>query len=116
MKYSVRYRVAKLLRRAGAKFDAKKCKEIINMQEVINSLSGGSLQFTVSREANGDWIAESVNISGILTGGTAEDDIAEMLKDAIFTYFEVPARYCDDALLREAGEPVIIKQEIFAMA
>ena len=114
MQYSIRYKIAKLLRKAGAKFDAAKCPEVINMQEVVAALSGGSIQFTVSREPNGDWIAESVNIRGILTGGTAADDVNKMIKDAIFTYFEVPARYCDDALIRASGEPVVVTQEMFA--
>ena len=94
MQYSVRYKVAKLLRKAEARFDAAKCPEVVNMKEVIEALNGGSVQFVVSREPNGDWIAESVNIRGILTGGTAADNVNKMLKDAIFTYFEVPARYC----------------------
>ena len=114
MKYSVRYKVAKALKKVGINFDAAKCPEVVNMKDVIEALSGGSIQFTVSREPNGDWIAESVNIQGILTGGTATDDINKMIKDAIFTYFGIPARYCDDSLIRESGEPLIIKQELFA--
>ena len=114
MKYNIRYKIANMLKKAGVNFDAAKCPEVVNMKEVIEALSGGSIQFTVSREANGDWIAESVNIQGILTGGNATDDINKMIKDAIFTYFEIPARYCDDSLIREAGEPAVIRQELFA--
>ena len=114
MKYNIRYKMARVLKKAGFSFDPSKCPEYLNMKEVISSLSGGSIQFTISREPNGDWIAESVNIQGILTGGNASDDINKMIKDAIFTYFEIPARYCNDALIREAGEPTVVKQELFA--
>ena len=116
MKYSTRYKVARVLKKTGVNFDASKCPEVLNMKEVIAALSGGSIQFVVSREANGDWMAESVNIQGILSGGSSSDDVEKMIKDAIFTYFEIPARYCDDSLLRESGEPAVIKQEVFATA
>ena len=116
MKYSIRYKMAKTLKKMGMNFDSKKNEAVKNMQEVMNSLPDSSIQFVVSREPNGDWVAESVNLSGILTGGTARDDVNEMIKDAIFTYFEVPAKYCDDTLIRAASEPVVIKQEMFAVA
>lgn len=116
MKYSVRYKLARAMKKIGVDFDPLKNDAVRNMKEVIESLPNASIQFTVSREANGDWVAESVNLSGILTGGNSKDDIQEMIKDAIFTYFEVPAKYCDDSLIRAAGEPVIIKQEMFATA
>ena len=58
MKYSTRYKVARVLKKTGVNFDASKCPEVLNMKEVIAALSGGSIQFVVSREANGDWMAE----------------------------------------------------------
>ena len=115
MKYSIRYKTVRAMRKLGLGFDPSKSEEIKNMREVMASLSGGGIQFTVSREANGEWMAESVNIDGILTGGDAKDDVDEMIKDAIFTYFGIPPQFCDDSLLREASEPVVIKQEVFAM-
>lgn len=116
MKYSIKYKMARALKKLGTNFDPLNNDAVRNMKTVIESLPSGSIQFTVSREANGDWVAESVNLSGILTGGTSQEDVNEMIKDAIFTYFEIPAKYCDDSLIRSAGEPIIIKQEVFATA
>ena len=108
--------MARAMKKIGVSFDPMKNDAVRNMKDVIESLPNASIQFTVSRDANGDWVAESVNLAGILTGGSAKDDTNEMIKDAIFTYFEVPAKYCDDSLIRSAGEPIIIKQEVFATA
>ena len=116
MKYSIRYRLVKIAKKVGTNFDPTNNEAENNMKEVINSLPTSNIQFVISKEPNGDWVAESVNLSGILTGGTAEDNIEEMIKDAIFTYFEVPARFCDNSLIRSTGEPTIIKQEVFATA
>ena len=116
MKYSIRYKIVKTLKKIGTNFDPMKNDAVRNMKEVIDSLPSASIQFTISRETNGDWIAESINLSGILTGGSAKDNIEEMIRDAIFTYFEIPAKYCDDSLIRAASEPTVIKQELFATA
>ena len=116
VKYSIRYRVARAIIKTGVNFDPIKNDAVRNMRDTITSLPTSNIQFIVSSESNGDWVAESVNLSGILTGGTKNDDVQEMIKDAIFTYFEIPAKYCEDSLLRTAGEPVIIKQEVFATA
>ena len=116
MKYSIRYKIAKIVKKVGANFDASKNPAVQNMKDCINNLPDSGIQFIITREPNGNWVAESVNIAGILTGGSIKDDVDEMIKDAIFTYFEVPAKYCDDSLIRSASEPVTIKQEVFATA
>ena len=114
MKYGIRYKMAKTIKNLGINFDARECEAVHNMRDVIASLPGASIQFAISREPNGNWVAESINISGILTGGTAKDDAQEMIKDAIFTYFEIPARYCDDSIIRAVDKSITIKQEMLA--
>lgn len=88
MKYSMRYRVANLAKKLGVDFDPKKSPELMAMKEEITALPDG-IQFRITTEPNGDWMAESVNIDGILTGGDARDNVDEMIKDAIFTYYGV---------------------------
>ena len=116
MKYSMRYMMANLAKQLGVKFDPKQCQAVLEMRKEITSLPEGGIQFTITRESNGDWVAESVSIPGILTGGTANDDINEMVKDAIFTYYGIPPEYCDNRILRESGEPVTVKHAVFATA
>ncbi|MBR2709836.1 hypothetical protein IKE72_02025 [Candidatus Saccharibacteria bacterium] len=114
MKYSIKYKIIKSLKSLGVDFSAEADIAVQNMRQKINALPGGSVQFTVTTDANGDWVAESVNVPGIVTGGTKKDDINEMTKDAIFTYYEIPAKYCDDRLIREAAEPVTTRHQLFA--
>lgn len=44
-------------------------------------------------------VAESTNIDGIISGSLHLKDMNSLLKDAIFTYFEIPPHLCSDALL-----------------
>lgn len=117
MKSSIQYRIAELTKKTGlVKTNPADCPELVAMKTAMASLSGGGIQFSVSRNANGEWVAESVNVPGIITGGDAKDDADAMIKDAIFTYYAVPPLYCDDILIREANEPITIKQQVFATA
>lgn len=52
------------------------------------------IHFLFQIDPNGDWYAESTNCPGLITGGYAEDDVSEMIEDAVLTYFGVPAKYC----------------------
>lgn len=115
MKYSLAYIITRLAKNVGINFDPTKCPELAEMKKEISKLPNG-IQFTISHSPNGEWIAESVNIPGILTGGDAKDDIDAMVKDAIFTYYGVPPQYCDTSLLRNASKPITIKQSVYATA
>ncbi len=74
-----------------------------SMNEQLGKLSGG-LQFKIKTFPSGEWTAESTNISGIVTGGGQDDDMDGMIKDAIFTFFEIPKDYCIGKLLKQVGE------------
>ncbi|MCL2085832.1 type II toxin-antitoxin system HicB family antitoxin [Candidatus Saccharibacteria bacterium] len=113
MKYNLAYKLVNIAKSCGLVFDAKNNPEIKEMQKTIAKLENKAIIFRVAKDTNGDWYAESTNLPGILTGGNSTDDINEMIKDAIFTYFGVPAKYCDDRLLRHENERVEIKREAF---
>ena len=82
------------------------------MREAINALDEKSIRFSIEQYPDGSWSAESVNIDGILTGGTDPRDLPDAMKDAIFTYFEIPPQYCDDTLLRPDNEPAKVRQRM----
>jgi len=82
------------------------------MQETIKKLNG--IQFNIEISSNGSWTAESMNIDGILTGGTRKDRMNETIKDAIFTYFEIPPQLCNDRLVKSSNEPVKLEQRVYA--
>lgn len=115
MKYSLAYILTHLAKNIGVNFDPAKCPKLAEMRKEISELPNG-IQFTISCNPNGDWVAESVNIPGILTGGTAKDDVDTMIKDAIFTYYGIPPKYCDSNILRNTSEPTVIKQALYATA
>ena len=76
------------------------------MQESLNRLDGNKVEFSVTTNDDGSWYAYSTNIDGIFTSGDKNDNISEMLKDAVFTFYEVPSAYADDRLLKSTGERV----------
>lgn len=90
----------------------KKHRAILEMQKDINQL--GSIKFKIEMYPDGSWVAESVNVDGIISGGRDTKKINVMLKDAIFTYFCIPSYLCDDNLLRAANEPVTVDQRVWA--
>lgn len=105
-----------LLRKMGHNFDARKNKQVIEMQDTLNHLEGKAIQFNIMNFPDGTWYAESVNIEGINTGSKNANDIPGMLRDAIFTYFEIPPHLCDDSLLIADNEPVTVKQKVHVSA
>ncbi len=115
MKYSIRYRLARLAKQMGTQSKPQECEALLDMQKEIAALPDG-IQFSITRDASGNWVAESVNIDGILTGGGPNDKTDDMIKDAIFTYYGIPPKYCDNTLLRNANEPVVTKQTVYATA
>lgn len=94
------YRSAQLLRRVGVQFDEASDSRVQAMREAISKV--GSIRFNIDVAADGSWVAESTNIDGIVTGGTQKERINEHLKDAVFTYFEIPPHLCNDASISPA--------------
>ena len=61
----------------------------------------GGINFKIEKSASGEWVAESTNVDGIITGGkNYPHDVNANIKDAIFTYFEIPPELCNDSVLR----------------
>lgn len=115
MKYSIRYCLARLAKQLGVQHSSQNCGALQEMQKEMAALPDG-IQFSITRDVSGDWVAESINIDGILTGGGPDDKVDDMIKDAIFTYYGVPPEYCDNTLIRNASEPVTTKQAMYATA
>ena len=99
MKYSFRYLLSRKLRKFGLLPDAKDSEAVKNMLKAIKNLEGGKIKFEFEFDENGNWAVESLNVNGIVTGGTFDDNIPELINDAIFTYYAIPPEYCDDSLL-----------------
>lgn len=106
------YLFAQLLRRVGFEFHEENDPRVKSMRETIHKLEG--LQFNIEVFPDGSWSAESTNIDGIITGGTNKKKINETIKDAVFTYFEIPPQLCNDTLVRTSDEPLKLEQKVYA--
>lgn len=90
----------------------EKNQQVVEMQKSLRELDG--IQFEIEFYPDGNWTAESVNIDGIITGSKNVKDINSMTKDAIFTYFEIPAHLCNDSLVKANNEPIAVMQKVYA--
>jgi len=106
------YILANLIRKSGFNFKADKNQKVLEMQKEIAKI--GRIEFKIEQYPDGSWTAESTNIDGIITGGIKTEEISFMIKDAVFTYFEIPPYLCADTLLRSDNEPVILSQKVYA--
>lgn len=106
------YNLATTARKMGVNFQELKDPRIIAMQEEIARLK--KLEFKIDQYPDGSWVAESVNIDGIITGGKTTKNISLSIRDAVFTYFEIPAYLCVDSLLKADNEPVTTTQHVYA--
>ena len=106
------YTLAQALRRIGFNFHEENDPRVLSMTKAIRDL--GSIQFTIEVFPDGSWAAESMNIDGIMTGGTNKDNINETITDAVFTYFEIPPHLCSDALVKGSDEPLRLEQRVYA--
>ena len=100
------------LEKFGIGFDAHSHSTVKAMEQRIKEL--GSLQFKVEFHPDGSWTAESLNIDGIITGSRNARDMNALIKDAVFTYFGIPAYLSQDELLKGDSEPVIMRQRVWA--
>ena len=106
------YNIANSARKIGFDFHEARDRRVVFMKKEINRL--GKLEFKIEQYPDGSWVAESVNIDGIITGGKITKNIPLSIRDAVFTYFEIPAHLCVDSLLKADNEPVTTKQHVYA--
>lgn len=99
MKTSPRYKLAQFLHALHLSPDPKKSPDVQKMFNTIKKLEGGRIEFKITFYQNNDWSAESVNLPGIITAGDSHEDIDTMVEDAVFTYFNIPSRYCTSITL-----------------
>ncbi|MBP9864494.1 hypothetical protein KBC54_03540 [Patescibacteria group bacterium] len=108
---NVVYKIAQVLRRAGFNFHEENDLRVKAMRQTIQEL--GSIKFNIEVFKDGTWAAESTNLDGVITGGTNKENINETLKDAVFTYFEIPPQLCNDSLVRGSDEPMKLEQRLY---
>ncbi len=101
-----------MIRKAGFDLKGASDKRVLEMQKEISKI--GKLEFKIEQYPDGTWVAESTNIDGIITGGKTTKNISATIKDAVFTYFEIPPYLCADSLLRGDNEPVTLTQRVYA--
>lgn len=107
------YNVAQGLRSCGIKFHEEDNPKVIAMRKRMQELDG-VIEFKIEQYPNGFWSAESTNIDGIITGSRNTKEISSIIKDAIFTYFEIPAHLSNNALFRADNEPVTLIKKVYA--
>ncbi len=115
MRTSLAFKFVVIARKMGVKFDPMSSKEVKDMRAAIDELQDG-IQFEIGLHPDGSWSARSTNVDGIITGGVDQSDVSEMIKDAIFTYYDVPPQFCVDALLKGSGEKKTVKNEMLVTA
>ena len=105
------YNLSNLIRKVGFNFNELNDERVISMRKEMATI--GKIEFKIEQYPDGSWTAESINIDGIMTGGKHNKNISSVLKDAVFTYFEIPAYLCVDTLLKGDSEPVTIRQNVY---
>lgn len=86
------YNLSNLARKMGYNFDEQNDERVVKMKREIDRI--GKIEFKIEQNPDGSWTAESVNFDGIITGGTNTQNISYTIKDAVFTYFEIPPQLC----------------------
>ena len=104
---------SQVLRRLGINFNEREHAEVVTMLEEIRQLDGG-IKFNIEHYPDGTWTAESTNVDGIITGGRDTKETNSMIKDAIFTYYQIPSQLCNDSLLKSDNEAVALTQAVYA--
>lgn len=117
MKTSLTFKFATLAKKLGVTSHPLSCQKVKDMRDEIDALgSEGGVKFEVGMYPDGSWSAKSTNVDGIISGGFHQSEISEMIKDAIFTYYDIPPQYCNDALLKSSGEKKTVKNELLITA
>lgn len=110
------YRAAQFLSSIGFTFDSSRNEQVLAMKKALRKLDNSRINFYIEQYPDGSWSAESTNVDGIATGGTDPRLTQEMLKDAVFTYYEIPAHLCDSVQLRTDNDPVTVQQKVHVSA
>lgn len=106
------YDFANILRKLGIDFQELSNSKVNQMKREIAKY-GNKIEFKIEQHPDGSWTAESTNIDGIITGGKDTKNISHVIKDAIFTYYEIPPHLCLDSLLKSDNEPVEVTQRVY---
>lgn len=106
------YFLADGLRKFGFNFNEELNPSIQKMRQAIKEIGGG-IEFKIEQYPDGSWVAESVNIEGVITGSKNIKEISHLIKDAVFTYFNIPPYLCRDDLLKADNEPVTLRQKVY---
>lgn len=105
--------LANLARKFGIRFNYETNTNVLEMKKALAGINN-KIEFKIEQYPDGSWTAESVNIDGIITGGKNYANISNTLKDAVFTYFDIPPHLCASSLLRADNEPVTLIQRVYA--
>ncbi len=108
----IMFKIGQILRKMGIDLRAGKHLAVLNMKKKLKEIKG--IDFKIEVYPDGSWTAESINIDGIITGGKNIKEESSEIRDAIFTYFDIPSYLCDDNLLRGSNEPVTVFQRVWA--
>lgn len=100
------------MRSFGFDFKSDKNVQVVAMKKALQKFDG-KIEFSIEQYPDGSWTAESVNIDGIITGGKTTQNASSVIKDAVFTYFEIPPHLCTDSLLRGDNEPITLTQRMY---
>ena len=103
---------SRVMQKLGIGFDVQNHPAVQAMEKRIREL--GSLEFKVEFYPDGSWTAESLNIDGIITGSRNARDMSALIKDAVFTFFGIPAYLSQEELLKGNNEPVTMRQTVWA--
>ena len=106
------YNLSNLARKMGYNFDEQNDERVVKMKKEIDKI--GRIELKIEQHPDGSWTAESTNFDGIITGGVSTQNMSLTIKDAVFTYFEIPPHLCVDTLLRGDNEPVTVRQNVYA--
>lgn len=109
---SVVYEATKVLRSLGFVFDESKSEAVLAFKKELRSLENSRIEFYIEQYPDGSWTAESTNVDGIATGDIDPRTISGHLKDAVLTYFEIPAIYYDSVNIRSDNEPATVRQKV----
>lgn len=106
------FNVSQLMRQMGFDFKEMRNPAFFDMQKKLHELGG--INFKIEYHPDGTWSAESINIDGIITGGNDIKESGKIIKDAIFTYFEVPPYLVNFESISMDNEPVTMSQKVYA--
>lgn len=106
------FNIGQLMRRFGFDFKEIRNPAFFAMQKKLHELGG--INFKIEFHPDGSWSAESINIDGIITGGNDIKKSGKIIKDAVFTYFEVPPYLVNFQSVTMNNEPVTMSQKVYA--